>query len=45
LDEEVNTKKGIPAFGFRLKRFSKEEISCVEKKDLIPIFFDLGDKG
>jgi hypothetical protein len=45
LDEEVNTKKGIPAFRFRLKRFSKEEVSCVEEKNLSPFLFHLRDKG
>jgi hypothetical protein len=45
LDEEVHTKEGIPAFGFRLRRFSKEEVPCVKEKDLPPFFFHLGDKS
>jgi hypothetical protein len=45
LDEKVDTQKSISAFGFRLRRFSKKEISGVEEKDLSPLFFQLGDKG
>jgi hypothetical protein len=45
LDEEVNTKEGIPAFGFCLRRFSKKKISGVEEKDLPPFLFHLGDQS
>jgi len=45
LKEEINTKKSISSFGFRLRKFSKEEVSSVEEKDLSPLFFYLGDKG
>jgi hypothetical protein len=45
LDEEVNTKQGIPAFGFCLRRFSEKEIPGVEKEDLPPFFFDLGNES
>jgi hypothetical protein len=45
LNEEVNTEKGIPAFGFCLGRFSEKEIPGVEKKDLPPFFFDLGNES
>jgi hypothetical protein len=45
LDEKVNTKEGIPALGFCLRRFSKKKISGVEKKDLPPFLFRLGDKS
>jgi hypothetical protein len=45
LDEEVHTKEGVPAFGFRLRRFSKEEVPCVKEKDLPPLFFHLEDKS
>jgi hypothetical protein len=45
LNEEVNTEKGIPAFGFCLGRFSEKEIPGVEKEDLPPFFFDLGNES
>jgi hypothetical protein len=45
LDKEVRAQKGISAFRFRLRRFSKKEISGIEKEDLSPLFFYLGDKG
>jgi hypothetical protein len=45
LNEEVNTKKCISSFGFRLRRFTKEEVSGVEEKDLSSFFFYLRDKG
>jgi hypothetical protein len=45
LDEEVNTKKAIPAFGFCLRRFSKKKIPGVEEQDLPPFLFHLGDKS
>jgi hypothetical protein len=45
LDEEVNTKQGILAFGFCLGRFSEKEIPGVEKEDLPPFFFDLGNES
>jgi hypothetical protein len=44
LDEEINAKKRIPALGFCLRGFSKKKISCVEKEDLFPFLFYLGDK-
>jgi hypothetical protein len=44
LDKEVHAKKGVPAFGFCLKRFTKKEISRIEEKDLFPFLFDLGDQ-
>jgi hypothetical protein len=44
LDKEVHTKEGVPAFGFRLRRFSKKEISCVEEKDLSAFFLYLSDE-
>jgi hypothetical protein len=43
LDEEIDTEEGVPPFGLRLKRFSKEEISCIEEKDLSPLLFYLGN--
>jgi len=45
LDEKVYTEKGIPAFGFSLRRLSKKEIPCVEKKNLPPFLFHLGNKS
>jgi hypothetical protein len=45
LDEKIDTKQGIPSFGLGLKRFSKEEVSGIEEKDLPSLFFYLGDKG
>jgi hypothetical protein len=45
LDEKVNTEKGIPAFGFSLRRLSKKEIPCVEKENLPPFLFHLGNKS
>jgi hypothetical protein len=45
VDEEINTKKGIPAFGFGLRRFSKKKITGVEEEDLPPFLFHVGDKG
>jgi hypothetical protein len=45
LDEEVNTKKGIPAHRFCLRRFSKKKIPGVEEEDLRPLLFYLGDKS
>jgi hypothetical protein len=44
LDEEVNTKKGIPAFGFCLRGFSKKKISGIEEKDLSAFFLYLIDE-
>jgi len=44
LDEEVDTKKGVPALGFCLRRFSEKEISCVEEKDLSAFFLYLSDE-
>jgi hypothetical protein len=45
LDKEIGTKERISPFGFRLKRFSKEEVSGIEEKDLFPLFSYLGNKG
>jgi hypothetical protein len=45
LDEEIDTQKGICSFGFRLRKFSKKEVSGIEKEDLSPLFFYLQDKG
>jgi len=45
VDEEVNTKKGIPAFGFCLRRFSKKKIPGVEEEDLPPFLFHLGGQS
>jgi hypothetical protein len=44
LNEEINTKEGVSSLGLRLRRFSKEEVSGVEEKDLFPLFFHLGDE-
>jgi hypothetical protein len=44
LDEEIHAEKGILAFGFGLERLTKKEISCVEEKNLFPLFFHLGDQ-
>jgi hypothetical protein len=45
VDEEIDTKKSIPAFGFCLRRFSKEKIPGVEEQDLPPLLFHLGDQS
>jgi hypothetical protein len=45
LDEKVNTKQSIPAFGFCLGRFSEKEITGVEKEALPPFLFHLGEKS
>jgi len=45
LDEEIDTKKGIPAIGFGLRRFSKKKISSVKEKDILPFLLHLGDEG
>jgi hypothetical protein len=45
VDEEINTKKGIPAFGFCLRRFSKKKIPGVEEENFPPLRFDLGDQS
>jgi hypothetical protein len=44
LDEEVDTKKGVPALGFCLRGFSKKKISGVEEKDLSAFFLYLIDE-
>jgi hypothetical protein len=44
VDEEIDTKKGLPAFGFCLRRFSKKEIPGVKEQDLPPLLFYLGDQ-
>jgi len=36
VDEEINTKKGILAFAFCLRRFSKKKIPGVEEEDPPP---------
>jgi hypothetical protein len=45
VDEEIDTKKGIPAFGFSLRRFSKEKIPGVEEQDFRPFLFHLGGES
>jgi hypothetical protein len=45
LDEKVDTKQVIPAFGFCLGRFTKKEISGVEKENLPSLFFYLGNES
>jgi hypothetical protein len=45
LDEEVNTKKSVPAFSFCLKRFSKEEVPGIKEKKLSPFLFHLENKS
>jgi hypothetical protein len=45
LDKEINTKKCISSFSLCLRKFSKEEVSSVEEKDLSSLFFYLRDKG
>jgi hypothetical protein len=44
LDQEVNTKKGVPPLRFGLKRISKKEIPGVKEEDLPPLLLHLGDK-
>jgi hypothetical protein len=41
----MNTEEGVLPFGLCLKRFSKEEISCVKEKDLPPLLFYLGNQS
>jgi hypothetical protein len=41
LDEEIDPEECIPLFGLCLWIFSKEEIPCIEEKDLLSLFFDL----
>jgi hypothetical protein len=45
LDEKIDTKETILPFRFGLEGFTKEKISCVEKKDFSPSLSHLGDKG
>jgi len=45
VDEQINTEKSIPAFGFCLGRFSEKKIPGVEEEDLPPCLFDLGDQS
>ena len=45
MDKEINTKESISPLGFRLRKFSKEEVTRVEEKDFSPLFFYLGDKS
>jgi hypothetical protein len=45
LDEEIDTKQVIPAFGFCLGRFTEKEISGVEKENLPPLFFYLRNES
>jgi len=45
LDEEINTKECIPPFGLRLRRFSEEEVTSFEEKDLSSLSFYLRDKS
>jgi hypothetical protein len=45
LYEEIDTKQVILAFGFCLGRFTEKEIPGVEKENLPPFFFDLGNKS
>jgi len=45
VDEEINTKMGLPAFGFCLRRFSKKKIPGVEEENLPPRLLHLGDQG
>jgi hypothetical protein len=45
VDEEINTKKGIPAFGLCLRRFSKKKIPGVKKQDFPPFLSDLGGQS
>ena len=45
MDEEVNTKQVIPAFGFCWGMFPEKEISGVEKEKLPPLFFYLGNES
>jgi len=45
VNEEINTKKGIPAFGFCLRRFSKKKIPGVEEEDLPPCLLNLGGQS
>jgi len=42
VDEQINTEKSIPAFGFCLGRFSEKKIPGVEEEDLLPCLLDLG---
>ena len=45
LDEKIHSEEGVLAFGFRLERLSKKEVSGIEKEDFFTLFFYLGDKG
>src|SRR4030042_1002469 len=45
LDEEVDAEEGVFFFGFGLGKFSKENVSCVEKKDLCAFLFHFRDQG
>jgi hypothetical protein len=45
LDEEIDTEQVIPAFGFCLGRFTEKEIPGVEKENLPPLFFYLGNES
>jgi hypothetical protein len=45
VDEKINTKKGIPAFGFCLRRFSEKKIPGVEEEDPSPCLFNLGGQS
>src|SRR4030042_1761870 len=44
LDEEVNAEEGVFYFGFGPGKFSKEKVSCVEKKDLCAFLFHFRDQ-
>jgi hypothetical protein len=45
LDEEIDTEEGVTPFGLRMKRSSKEEIPCIEEKDVPPLLSYLGNQS
>jgi hypothetical protein len=44
VDEKIDPKKGILAFGFCLKRFSEKKIPGIEEEDSPSCPFDLGSQ-
>src|SRR4030042_6896387 len=44
LEEEVSAEEGVFFFGFGLGKFSKEKVSCVEKKNLCTLLFHFRDQ-
>jgi hypothetical protein len=45
LDEEIDAEESLPVFDFGLRSSSKKKISGIEKEDILPFLFHLGDES